>query len=94
MIKEDVTMIITFICIDCCRINYIHLMAHFRMHTQIKDQTNAFIKGFRTIINPEWLSLFSTPEVRNLKFWFYLKIELIYTKFGYCIILKLLHIKI
>lgn len=45
------------------KINYIHLMAHFRMHTQIKDQTAAFIKGFRSIINPEWLSLFSTPEV-------------------------------
>ncbi|XP_045445888.1 ubiquitin-protein ligase E3B [Melitaea cinxia] len=48
------------------KINYIHLMAHFRMHTQIKDQTNAFIKGFRTIINPEWLSLFSTPELQRL----------------------------
>ncbi|CAG2067780.1 unnamed protein product, partial [Timema podura] len=47
------------------KINYIHLMAHFRMHTQIKDQTAAFIKGFRAIINPEWLSLFSTPEVRR-----------------------------
>nr|XP_032513418.1 ubiquitin-protein ligase E3B [Danaus plexippus plexippus] len=48
------------------KINYIHLMAHFRMHTQIKDQTNAFIVGFRTIINPEWLSLFSTPELQRL----------------------------
>ncbi|CAH2073384.1 unnamed protein product, partial [Iphiclides podalirius] len=48
------------------KINYIHMMAHFRMHTQIKDQTNAFIKGFRTIINPEWLSLFSTPELQRL----------------------------
>ncbi|XP_045532186.1 ubiquitin-protein ligase E3B [Pieris brassicae] len=48
------------------KINYIHLMAHFRMHTQIKDQTNAFIKGFRAIINPEWLSLFSTPELQRL----------------------------
>ncbi|XP_004930382.1 ubiquitin-protein ligase E3B [Bombyx mori] len=48
------------------KINYIHLMAHFRMHMQIKDQTNAFIKGFRTIINPEWLSLFSTPELQRL----------------------------
>ncbi|XP_026330023.1 ubiquitin-protein ligase E3B [Hyposmocoma kahamanoa] len=48
------------------KINYIHQMAHFRMHTQIKDQTNAFIKGFRTIINPEWLSLFSTPELQRL----------------------------
>jgi len=45
------------------RINYIHLMAHFRMHTQIKDQTAAFIRGFRSLINPDWLSLFSTPEV-------------------------------
>lgn len=33
------------------------------MHTQIKAQTAAFIKGFKSIINPEWLSLFSTPEV-------------------------------
>lgn len=51
---------------DQNKINYIHLMAHFRMHGQIKNQTAAFIKGFRSIINPEWLSLFSTPEVRKL----------------------------
>lgn len=38
-------------------------MAHFRMHVQIKDQTAAFIRGFRSIVNPDWLSLFSTPEV-------------------------------
>uniref|UniRef100_A0A8D8W1E3 Ubiquitin-protein ligase E3B n=1 Tax=Cacopsylla melanoneura TaxID=428564 RepID=A0A8D8W1E3_9HEMI len=48
------------------KINYIHLMAHFRMHTQIKHQTSAFIKGFKSIINPEWLSLFSTPELQRL----------------------------
>lgn len=48
------------------KINYIHLMAHFRMHMQIKDQTAAFIKGFRSIINPEWLALFSTPELQRL----------------------------
>nr|XP_033322085.1 ubiquitin-protein ligase E3B isoform X3 [Megalopta genalis] len=45
---------------------YIHLMAHFRMHMQIKDQTAAFIKGFRSIINPDWLALFSTPELQRL----------------------------
>lgn len=49
-----------------CRISYIHLMAHFRMHTQIKEQTAAFIRGFRSIINPEWLHMFSTPEVQRL----------------------------
>lgn len=45
------------------KIHYIHHMAHYRMHHQIKEQTTAFIKGFRSIINPDWLSLFSTPEV-------------------------------
>lgn len=45
------------------KIQYIHHMAHYRMYHQIKEQTTAFIKGFRSIINPEWLSLFSTPEV-------------------------------
>ncbi|XP_008333613.1 ubiquitin-protein ligase E3B-like isoform X1 [Cynoglossus semilaevis] len=48
------------------RISYIHLMAHFRMHTQIKEQTAAFIRGFHCIINPEWLHTFSTPEVQRL----------------------------
>ncbi|CAH1986182.1 unnamed protein product [Acanthoscelides obtectus] len=48
------------------KINYIHLMAHFRMHVQIKDQTAAFIKGFRSIVNPDWLTLFSTPELQRL----------------------------
>lgn len=48
------------------KIHYIHLMAHFRMHTQIKDQTAAFIRGFRSIINPEWMTLFSAPEVQRL----------------------------
>ncbi|XP_072443989.1 ubiquitin-protein ligase E3B isoform X2 [Chiloscyllium punctatum] len=48
------------------KISYIHLMAHFRMHTQIKDQTIAFIRGFRSIVNPEWLRMFSTPEVQRL----------------------------
>ncbi|KAK4297692.1 hypothetical protein Pmani_029911 [Petrolisthes manimaculis] len=48
------------------KIVYIHLMAHFKMHTQIKDQTKAFIRGFRSIINPDWLSLFSVPEFQRL----------------------------
>lgn len=39
-------------------------MAFFRMHTQIREQTAAFIRGFRSIVNPDWLSLFSTPEVQ------------------------------
>ncbi|XP_055603110.1 ubiquitin-protein ligase E3B [Uranotaenia lowii] len=48
------------------KINYIHYMAYFRMHTQIRDQTAAFIRGFRCIVNPDWLALFSTPELQRL----------------------------
>lgn len=48
------------------RISYIHLMAHFRMHTQIKNQTAALISGFRSIIKPEWIRMFSAPELQRL----------------------------
>ncbi|XP_007953188.1 ubiquitin-protein ligase E3B [Orycteropus afer afer] len=48
------------------KISYIHLMAHFRMHTQIKNQTAALIGGFRSIIKPEWIRMFSTPELQRL----------------------------
>lgn len=41
-------------------------MAHFRMNTQIREQTTSFLRGFRSIVNLEWLSLFSTPEVSDL----------------------------
>ena len=48
------------------RISYIHQIALFRMHTQIKQQVAAFLRGFRTLISPEWLNLFSSPEVIRL----------------------------
>ncbi|XP_043924445.1 ubiquitin-protein ligase E3B [Protopterus annectens] len=48
------------------KISYIHLMAHFRMHTQIKEQTSCMISGFRCIIRPEWLHMFSPPELQRL----------------------------
>lgn len=48
------------------KISYIHLMAHFRMHVQINEQTAAFIRGFRSIVHHEWLAIFSTPEVQRL----------------------------
>ena len=41
-------------------------MAHFRMRTQIKEQTSAFIRGFKSIVNTQWLTLFSTPELQKL----------------------------
>jgi len=48
------------------RILYIHMMADFKMHKQIKNQTAAFRKGFRSVVPDDWLSLFSGPEVQRL----------------------------
>ena len=48
------------------RISYVHLMAHFRMRVQIKDQTAAFIRGFKSIVTADWLAMFSPPELQKL----------------------------
>ncbi|NXL15218.1 UBE3B ligase, partial [Setophaga kirtlandii] len=48
------------------RISYIHLLAYFWVHAQIKSQTSALIGGFRAIIKPEWIRMFSAPELQRL----------------------------
>ena len=50
----------------CCRIAYVHLMAHFKMRTQIAQQTRAFLLGFQTIVRREWLDMFSASELQKL----------------------------
>lgn len=46
-----------------CRIGYLYQMANFHLRTQIKEQTNAFVTGFRSIISADWLRIFSPLEV-------------------------------
>ena len=48
------------------KIAYMHAVAKFRMHTQIRDQIKAFNRGFYSIISQEWLELFTPPEVMRL----------------------------
>jgi ubiquitin-protein ligase E3 B len=36
-----------------------HLVAQFRMHTQIREQIAAFTRGFRAIVNPVGATLVS-----------------------------------
>lgn len=48
------------------KIAYIHLMAHFRMHRQIDEQCAAFVRGFRAVVAPAWLAMFSAPELQRL----------------------------
>ncbi|CAK8692376.1 unnamed protein product [Clavelina lepadiformis] len=48
------------------RIMYIHTLAHYRLHTQIRQQTRAFVSGFRSIISHSWTTMFSAPELQRL----------------------------
>ena len=48
------------------RVRYIHSVANFRMKTQIEEQTEAFVRGFKSIVNIEWLSMFSASEFQRL----------------------------
>ncbi|XP_040567057.1 ubiquitin-protein ligase E3B [Lepeophtheirus salmonis] len=51
---------------DCNKISYIHHVAQFVLHSQIKEQVAAFTRGFRAILPIDWLNLFSPPEVLRL----------------------------
>jgi len=48
------------------KIKYIHLLAHFKLFKQIKDQVKAFNNGFKSVIKQEWLNMFSVPEIQRL----------------------------
>lgn len=48
------------------RVRYIHSVADYRMRTQIKKQTKAFVDGFNTLIDAKWLRMFSTSEFQRL----------------------------
>lgn len=48
------------------KIAYMHAVAQFRMHKQIKDQIRAFNRGFYSVISQDWLELFTPPEVMRL----------------------------
>jgi len=41
-------------------------MAQYRLNTNIKEQSNAFIRGFLSVISPQWLGIFSGPELQRL----------------------------
>ena len=48
------------------RISYVHHTAYFRMYTQLKKQSTAFIRGFHSIIDKKWIAMFSPLELQRL----------------------------
>eukprot|EP00795_Rhopilema_esculentum_P004622 gene4622-20896_t len=48
------------------KIEYIHLMADYRLNKQIRAQCNAFRAGLSDVINIEWLQMFGHRELQVL----------------------------
>ncbi|KAI8055570.1 uncharacterized protein B0P05DRAFT_288472 [Gilbertella persicaria] len=47
------------------KIEYIYLMADYKLNQRAKEQTKAFIHGFRTVISESWIRIFSPPELQR-----------------------------
>lgn len=48
------------------RLNYVHRMAMFKLLTQVKKQTAAFIEGFHSLVEPSLIEYFSPQELQRL----------------------------
>ncbi|KII83229.1 hypothetical protein PLICRDRAFT_180633 [Plicaturopsis crispa FD-325 SS-3] len=48
------------------RLQYIHLVSHYRLTKQIKLQSEAFFEGLSEMIDPKWLKMFNQQEVQIL----------------------------
>ncbi|KAI0820473.1 HECT-domain-containing protein [Trametes gibbosa] len=48
------------------RLQYIYLVAHYRLTKQIKKQSAAFFEGLSDIIDPKWLRMFNQQELQIL----------------------------
>ncbi|KAI5644947.1 HECT-domain (ubiquitin-transferase) domain-containing protein [Phthorimaea operculella] len=48
------------------RIEYIHLVADYKLNRQIRAQCNAFKRGLMSVVNGEWLRMFSCRELQLL----------------------------
>lgn len=48
------------------KVEYVYLMADYKLNQRAKEQTKAFIHGFRTVISESWIKLFSPPELQRV----------------------------
>ena len=47
-------------------IQYVHLMAHFKLNIQIAQQSSAFLLGFRDLVPAEFIRMFNQKEMQML----------------------------
>lgn len=48
------------------KIEYIHLLADYKLNKQIHEQVIAFRQGISSVINPDMLKMFNFNEIQNL----------------------------
>ncbi|KAL9549438.1 hypothetical protein PS6_006068 [Mucor atramentarius] len=48
------------------KVEYVYLMADYKLNQRAKEQTKALIQGFRTVISESWIRLFSPPELQRV----------------------------
>ena len=47
-------------------IRFLHTLANYKLNLQYIEITRAFVRGFKEIISPVWVRLFSTIEIQKL----------------------------
>ncbi|KAH8945875.1 hypothetical protein BDL97_12G064500 [Sphagnum fallax] len=61
-------------------INYIYKVAHHRLNSQIREQSEHFLHGFQQLIKPEWIGMFNEQELQaHKKEWMLMIYETTYT---------------
>ncbi|KAI8986495.1 hypothetical protein BDB01DRAFT_785829 [Pilobolus umbonatus] len=48
------------------KVEYIYLMADYKLNQREKEQTKAFVRGFREVISENWIKIFSPPELQRV----------------------------
>ncbi|KAI9302329.1 hypothetical protein BJ944DRAFT_290241, partial [Cunninghamella echinulata] len=48
------------------KLEYVYLMADYKLNQQAWEQTKAFLNGFRSIISADWVKVFSPPELQRV----------------------------
>ncbi|KAL6519741.1 E3 ubiquitin-protein ligase upl6 [Orobanche minor] len=47
-------------------ITYIHLVANYRLNSQIREQSSHFLRGFQQLIKKDWIDMFNEHELQLL----------------------------
>ncbi|ORZ03623.1 hypothetical protein BCR43DRAFT_483669 [Syncephalastrum racemosum] len=48
------------------KIEYVYRMADYKLNQQGREQTRAFVQGFRSVISGNWIKMFSPPELQRV----------------------------